>query len=108
MFQDEYPLLVASVESLDFVKAQLNAALNDKAGGDGAGGRQITGIDATKWNNPASLSIARFRPNVVLKGVGKAFSEDSWNATGSSPHTTLTCLQPKSTTRRDTVRCFSS
>ncbi|KIS71935.1 uncharacterized protein UMAG_00362 [Mycosarcoma maydis] len=78
-FQDEYPLLVASAESLDFVRSQLSSALTC-TDGDGRGGRAITGIDATKWSDPTTLSIARFRPNIVVKGNGGfgAFSEDSW------------------------------
>ncbi|EST09978.1 MOSC, N-terminal beta barrel [Kalmanozyma brasiliensis GHG001] len=81
-FQDEYPLLVASQESLTFVREQLSVAMDSADGGDGRGGRTITGIDADKWSDPATLSMARFRPNVVVKGnvenpIG-AFSEDSW------------------------------
>ncbi|KAJ9476802.1 MOSC domain-containing protein [Pseudozyma hubeiensis] len=78
-FQDEYPLLVASQESLDFVRSQLFSALAS-SDSDGRGGRRITGIDATKWSSPEALNMARFRPNIVIKGNGElpAFSEDSW------------------------------
>ncbi|CDW99805.1 hypothetical protein [Sporisorium scitamineum] len=78
-FQDEYPLLVASQESLEFVRSQLSAALTSADGGDGRGGRPITGIDPHKWSDPTALSIARFRPNIVVKGNDMpSFSEDSW------------------------------
>ncbi|SJX60402.1 uncharacterized protein SRS1_11716 [Sporisorium reilianum f. sp. reilianum] len=79
-FQDEYPLLVASRESLESVRAQLSAALGSQDGTDGRGGRGISGIDAHKWSDASALSIARFRPNIVVKGSAglQAFSEDSW------------------------------
>lgn len=81
-FQDEYPLLVASQESLDYVRSQLLAAVKAGDGGDGRGGRAITGIDPLKWSDPTALSIARFRPNIVVKGSSttnlSAFGEDSW------------------------------
>ena len=77
-FQDEYPLLVASRESLDFIRSQLSCALQSTDGGDGRGGRAIPGIDQTKWSDPTSLSIVRFRPNIVVSSNTAAFSEDSW------------------------------
>ncbi|CCF54092.1 hypothetical protein NDA11_006486 [Ustilago hordei] len=71
-FQDEYPLLVASVESLSAVRSQLSSAL------DGKGARPITQLDPKKWSAPDALNMARFRPNIVVSsGVGP-FSEDSW------------------------------
>ncbi|SNX81678.1 uncharacterized protein MEPE_00383 [Melanopsichium pennsylvanicum] len=77
-FQDEYPLLVASVASLNFVRNQLATAVSSTDGSDGRGGRAITGIDAGKWNSVEALSMARFRPNIVVKGEFGPFSEDSW------------------------------
>lgn len=76
-FQDEYPLLVASLESLAYVREQFSSALTSLTS-DGRGGRAITGIDSDKWSDPAALSIAHFRPNIVLRGIGKPFSEDNW------------------------------
>lgn len=77
-FQDEYPLLVASLSSLTQVCNQLSSALTASSGSDGLGGRAITGIDSGKWSDPAALSMARFRPNIILKGEFAPFSEDSW------------------------------
>lgn len=76
-FQDEYPLLVASHESLLYVRSQLSSALSS-SDNDGRGGRAITGLDSTKWSDANALSMARFRPNIVFKGTGAAFGEDSW------------------------------
>ncbi|SPO20943.1 uncharacterized protein UTRI_00420 [Ustilago trichophora] len=76
-FQDEYPLLVASHESLLYVRSQLSSALSS-SDNDGRGGRAIAGLDSTKWSDANALSMARFRPNIVFKGTGPAFSEDSW------------------------------
>lgn len=77
-FQDEYPLLIATQESLSLVRNQLTSALSP----NGTEGRPIAGIDATKWADSSALSIARFRPNIVLRSSpGEAFapfSEDSW------------------------------
>lgn len=83
-FQDEYPLLVATAESLVDVQNQLRDALNGFARDqtDGRGGRAIAGLDSKLWSTN-SLSMQRFRPNIVVRSAsGSApippFSEDSW------------------------------
>lgn len=72
-FQDEYPLLVSSLPSLHLVRSQLSSALTPS---DDA--RPITGLDPLKWSDPTALSMARFRPNIVVSGEFPPFSEDSW------------------------------
>ncbi|PWZ02657.1 hypothetical protein BCV70DRAFT_234468 [Testicularia cyperi] len=84
-FQDEYPLLVATKESLLEVQAQLQDALEgaaSEAGGDGRGGRTITELKSDLWTKNV-VSMQRFRPNIIVRsafhehGFGP-FSEDSW------------------------------
>lgn len=77
-FQDEYPFLIASRESLTFVNAQLNQILAQESM---KVDRQFW--DSRKVNNEVALPIQRFRPNIVLKSRDgqkhfPAFSEDSW------------------------------
>lgn len=61
-FSDAYPLLIVSRESL--------AALNERL--------------AAKGVDP--VVVQRFRPNIVVDGVGEAFAEDAWTdiAVGST------------------------
>lgn len=83
-FQDEYPLLVATAESLVDVQAQLRDALDGSARDqtDGRGGRAIAGLDSRIWSDN-TLSMQRFRPNIVVRSASDShpippFSEDSW------------------------------
>ncbi|KAH7916392.1 hypothetical protein BJ138DRAFT_1075230 [Hygrophoropsis aurantiaca] len=61
-FQDGYPLLVVSEESV--------AALQDRIRGMVG----VQGVDE-KWSSD-KLLIERFRPNIVFKGAGAPFAED--------------------------------
>ncbi|KAH7338871.1 MOSC N-terminal beta barrel domain-containing protein [Rhizoctonia solani] len=69
-FQDEFPLLIATTESLAAVqeKVRLSAA--------GAEGWKVGGI-TSQWEND-ELVIERFRPNIVLSGSPAPFDEDYW------------------------------
>ncbi|EIN14228.1 hypothetical protein PUNSTDRAFT_58474 [Punctularia strigosozonata HHB-11173 SS5] len=71
VFQDGYPLLVTSEESLKAVSSTTNifaAAQNVES--------EIKGL-TEKWKD-SELEIERFRPNIVLKGAGVPFAEDLW------------------------------
>ena len=104
-FQDEYPLLVASLSSLTSVRDQLSSSIASTDGSDGRGGRAIAGIDAGKWSDPAALSMARFRPNVVVKGAFNAFSEDSWERMWVlPPQTTADTPQHRGEGEEDAVK----
>ena len=63
-FADGYPLLAISQSSLDALNARIFAG-NDRAGSDLAG------------NGRAPLSMARFRPNIVIEDSA-AHAEDGW------------------------------
>jgi len=69
-FQDGYPLLLASTESLEGVQNCIRAAAN------GEGQFQVSGIDP-KWKDE-DVIMERFRPNIVVSGLLKPFDEDSW------------------------------
>jgi uncharacterized protein len=90
-FQDGYPLLVASEESLDAVEMAVHRAASC---GPTEGGK-IGGIDRGRWYD-GELEIERFRPNIVLRGAGKPFSEDKWREisidTGSSKGMRITLV----------------
>ncbi|CAO1619833.1 unnamed protein product [Parajaminaea phylloscopi] len=92
-FQDEYPLLVATVESLKDLQEQIRAASFATDGSDGRGGKAIGGklfkaelwkekilqfsqevskaiddeADLTSEQRQTWLNIQRFRPNIVLR-----------------------------------------
>ncbi|KAJ3484313.1 hypothetical protein NLI96_g5731 [Meripilus lineatus] len=72
VFQDVYPLLVASEESLQEVAKAVREAAEV---GEGEPGR-IGGINSERWKD-GELEIERFRPNIVIKGTGVAFSEEA-------------------------------
>ncbi|KAI0931062.1 hypothetical protein AcW1_001444 [Taiwanofungus camphoratus] len=79
-FQDGYPLLVASEESLAEVEKMVREAAmraNDQEG-------RIGGLDQARWLK-GGLAIERFRPNIVLKGAGVPFAEDMWREIVVSP-----------------------
>ncbi|KAI0370101.1 hypothetical protein BV20DRAFT_944722 [Pilatotrama ljubarskyi] len=71
-FQDGYPFLVASEESLEEVRRVVSAYAQDES----PEGR-IGGIDRERWR-AGGVEIERFRPNIVLKGSGVPFAEDMW------------------------------
>jgi len=63
-FQDGYPFLVASVESLHAVQDVVQNLAKEV-------GSQLT----EDWKSKP-LEMARFRPNIVFRSLGKAFVED--------------------------------
>ncbi|PWN52761.1 hypothetical protein IE53DRAFT_339988 [Violaceomyces palustris] len=97
-FQDEYPFLVTTIESLEEVRSQVRDAVRGSKGEgtktDGRGGRPIGGLDVELWDSETSsgsergdregeiveslVRMARFRPNIVLRSINSAFDEDSW------------------------------
>ncbi|KAI0714592.1 MOSC N-terminal beta barrel domain-containing protein [Earliella scabrosa] len=71
-FQDGFPFLVASEESLEEVGRVVSAYAQDESP-EGS----IGGIDRARWKGGA-VNIERFRPNIVFKGSGVPFAEDAW------------------------------
>ncbi|TFK80892.1 hypothetical protein K466DRAFT_503094 [Polyporus arcularius HHB13444] len=72
VFQDGYPFLVASEESLQEVRRVVSQFAQDET----PAGR-IGGIDRERWRD-GGVNIERFRPNIVFKGSGVPFAEDMW------------------------------
>ncbi|RDB19507.1 Mitochondrial amidoxime-reducing component 1 [Hypsizygus marmoreus] len=64
VFQDMYPLLVLSEESMGEVEREVRSRLGTQ------------GIDEEVWRE-GKVVIRRFRPNIVLSGGGP-FAEDQW------------------------------
>lgn len=94
-FQDEYPLLIATVESLNDLQGQIKDAVfcSDPETSDGRGGPKIGGkllqrdvwkerITAVQEGQDDWLDILRFRPNIIVKGRSTAsltpWEEDDW------------------------------
>ncbi|KAI0640288.1 MOSC N-terminal beta barrel domain-containing protein [Trametes polyzona] len=71
-FQDGYPFLVASEESLGEVSRVVSAFAQDDSPD-----RRIGGIDRDRWRE-GKVEIERFRPNIVFQGSGVPFAEDMW------------------------------
>ncbi|KAJ8455924.1 hypothetical protein ONZ51_g12296 [Trametes cubensis] len=71
-FQDGYPFLVASEESLEEVRRVVSAFAQDESPE-----AKIGGIDRERWRD-GGVEIERFRPNIVFKGSGVPFAEDMW------------------------------
>ncbi|KZT54258.1 hypothetical protein CALCODRAFT_19059 [Calocera cornea HHB12733] len=77
MFQDGYPLMVLSMETIrDVAERILQAARNED-------GWAVAGLDVNKWGSEgvdqdAWRLVERFRPNIVFAGAKEAFDEDSW------------------------------
>ncbi|KZS93039.1 hypothetical protein SISNIDRAFT_466407 [Sistotremastrum niveocremeum HHB9708] len=68
VFQDGYPLLVASTESLSAVQTQLRTlAMQDNSPFD------------VQWRDKP-IPMERFRPNIVLSGCSEPFEEDTWES----------------------------
>ncbi|EIW63739.1 uncharacterized protein TRAVEDRAFT_137982 [Trametes versicolor FP-101664 SS1] len=86
-FQDGYPFLVASEESLGEVGRVVSAFATDESPA-----ARIGGIDRERWRD-GGVEIERFRPNIVCKGSGVPFAEDMWRqirihpAAASDDHT---------------------
>ncbi|KAJ3534892.1 hypothetical protein NM688_g7061 [Phlebia brevispora] len=80
VYQDGYPLLVASEESLHAVGENIKKAA--AIGPDGP--NKIGGMDYERWADE-DIPIERFRPNIVLRGVGVPFTEDSWKKIAIGP-----------------------
>ncbi|TCD68300.1 hypothetical protein EIP91_011159 [Steccherinum ochraceum] len=72
-YQDAYPLLIASEESLQAI----NDAKDRAVDADDTDPSKVSGIKKDKWNK-RKIEIERFRPNIVLKGAGVPFAEDLW------------------------------
>ncbi|KAI0673983.1 MOSC N-terminal beta barrel domain-containing protein [Trametes maxima] len=72
MFQDCYPFLVASEESVGEVRRVVSAYAQDESAQ-----AHIGGIDRVRWRD-GGVEIERFRPNIVFKGSGVPFAEDMW------------------------------
>ncbi|KII93282.1 hypothetical protein PLICRDRAFT_35477 [Plicaturopsis crispa FD-325 SS-3] len=72
-YQDGYPLLILSEESLAAVESKIRPLVG------------VQGI-ADKWKDE-TLKIERFRPNIVIRGAGVPFVEDTLKeiVIGSSP-----------------------
>ncbi|KZO90635.1 hypothetical protein CALVIDRAFT_388954 [Calocera viscosa TUFC12733] len=77
LFQDGYPLMVLSMETIqDVCERVLQAVRNEE-------GWAVAGLDVTKWGSPGMNEekwsmVERFRPNIVFTGAREAFDEDSW------------------------------
>ncbi|PWN24003.1 hypothetical protein BCV69DRAFT_244201 [Microstroma glucosiphilum] len=97
-FQDEYPLLIASIESLQALQEQIrDAVLASDETTDGRGGPRVGGklFKAENWKEKVTsadektaapwLSMLRFRPNIVITGGSASgtssiepWEEDKW------------------------------
>jgi len=84
VFQDCYPLMVLSEESMTRIEEELRGQVGTQ------------GIDE-RWKTE-SLVIERFRPNIVFRGAGP-FAEDSWTEIriGSVPDAPVISLVSKCT-----------
>ncbi|CAL1693880.1 unnamed protein product [Somion occarium] len=80
VFQDGFPLLFASEESLQDVAQTVRTA----ASGDENSFGKIGGLDNDRWKD-GNVEIERFRPNIVFKGAGYPWAEDMWRSIVISP-----------------------
>ncbi|KAG2136504.1 uncharacterized protein EDB93DRAFT_1242371 [Suillus bovinus] len=71
-FQDSYPLLVVSEESVAAVEKLIQGMVG------------MQGIEE-KWSSD-TLQVERFRPNIVIKGAGAPFFEDTMTEFTIHPH----------------------
>jgi uncharacterized protein YcbX len=79
-FQDEYPFLISTKESLDGINLQLKGVISSPTA--------TIKVDKAHWSaqqleKEAGIKMQTFRPNIVLKSRNgqisyPAFSEDSW------------------------------
>ncbi|KAF7798513.1 hypothetical protein EIP86_009734 [Pleurotus ostreatoroseus] len=80
VYQDGYPLLVVSEESLVAVQEAVKTAAD--LGLDAI--KKVGGMDNERWSTE-SLVMERFRPNIVLKGSDAPFIEDTWRKIAIGP-----------------------
>lgn len=78
VFQDMFPLLVASEESIEKVGDEVNGWANGEADGESIGGMDDS------WKT-SRVAIERFRPNLVFHGAGVPFLEDAIQEFVTSP-----------------------
>lgn len=76
-FQDGYPLMVLSMETIQDVSERVLQAVRNEEGW------AVAGIDLDKWgsggvNQEEWKLVERFRPNIVFSGAKEPFDEDSW------------------------------
>ncbi|EKM48020.1 uncharacterized protein PHACADRAFT_266593, partial [Phanerochaete carnosa HHB-10118-sp] len=83
VFQDGYPVLFASEESLEAVAQAVNDTAKSGPDSPGALGK-IGGMDHARWEKE-KVPIERFRPNIVVRGAGTPFSEDIWEKVYVTP-----------------------
>lgn len=82
-YQDGYPLLVASEESLCAVQERMRS----EVGKQGVAGR---------WSSD-DLVMERFRPNIVIGGAGIPWAEDTWETIQLGTNTSHISLVSKCT-----------
>ncbi|KAH9923163.1 armadillo-type protein [Epithele typhae] len=95
LFQDAYPFLVASEESLEEVTRVVQSFAQDTSPE-----ARIGGLDRGRWSS-GMVPMERFRPNIVLKGSGVPFAEDMWRRIVLRPS------QPSKSTGTDEARTFT-
>ncbi|EJC98824.1 uncharacterized protein FOMMEDRAFT_95832 [Fomitiporia mediterranea MF3/22] len=82
-YQDAYPLLVVSEESLVAVQTRLRGEVGNQGVAD-------------RWGTD-NLVMERFRPNIVLAGAGVPWAEDTWETIRIGENTSTITLVSKCT-----------
>ncbi|GBE77201.1 hypothetical protein SCP_0100730 [Sparassis crispa] len=98
LFQDGFPLLIASEESLQRLQERIHTAAVKSPEEV-----HIGGLDHARWRD-GELPMERFRPNIVLKGAGVPFAEDMWREIVVSPDR---ALDPASAPPQQTITLVS-
>ncbi|KLO20146.1 MOSC-domain-containing protein [Schizopora paradoxa] len=83
MYQDGYPLLIASEESLVSVQERMMSEVGKQSVSD-------------RWAED-QLVMERFRPNIVMQGAGIPWAEDLWETIQIGGNTSTICLVSKCT-----------